>query len=111
MNLLLFDERKAMNAHPQAQTQPWNVEQDTMPLPAMPHHMENQIAVQPDYKMMKTLAELSGLRLLVVYRLLRVGADVSRPADADAWERLLQAREEMQRRELVRRLQKQVFHE
>lgn len=97
--------------HPQAHPVTWNSEQDTMPLPAPPRYMENQMAAQPDYATMKTLAELSGLRLIVVYRLLRIGADVSRPADAHAWERLLQAREELQRRELARRLRKQVFHE
>lgn len=96
-----------MSTHSQAHHISWNSEQDTIPLPIRPRHAENQIAAQPDYELMKTLAELSGLRLLVVYRLLR-GQQVS---DIHAWERLLQAREEIQRRELARRLQRQVFHE
>lgn len=98
--------RPMINTHLQAHM-PWNTEQDTLPLPARSRRAESQIAVQPDYSMMRTLSELSGLRLLVVYRLLR-GQQVS---DAHAWERLLNARLEMQRREQARHLRKQVFHE
>ena len=88
-----------------------NIEQDTMPLPVRQRQAERQTPVyhanQPDYGTMKTLAELSGLRLLVVYRLLR-GQQVS---DANAWERLLNARLEMQHREQVQQLREQLFHE
>jgi len=88
-----------------------NIEQDTMSLPVRPRQSERQTsahhAAQPDYDMMKTLAELSGLRFLVVYRLLR-GQQVS---DANAWVRLLNARLELQRQEQVQRLREQFFHE
>lgn len=88
-----------------------NIEQDTMPLPVRQRQSERRTSAyqanQPDYGMMKTLAELSGLHFLVVYRLLR-GQQVS---DANAWERLLNARLEMQHREQVQRLREQLFHE
>lgn len=98
--------RPMINTHPQAH-ETWNIEQETMPLPTRPRHRENQIAAQPDYSMMKTLAELSGLHFLVVYRLLQ-GQQVS---DANARERLLNARLEMQHREQRQRLREQLFHE
>lgn len=53
-----------------------------------------QPPAQPDYHILKALADLSGLRFMIVYRLSR-GQRVSEPG---AWERYLGARLALQQK-------------
>ncbi|MGB8348061.1 MAG: hypothetical protein WCD86_24480 [Ktedonobacteraceae bacterium] len=73
------------------------MDQDTMTLPiggVSPMGKVAQQAAQPDYHTLKALADLSGLRFMVVYRLSRG----QRVRELGAWERYLGARLVLQQR-------------
>ncbi|MGB8346793.1 MAG: hypothetical protein WCD86_18035 [Ktedonobacteraceae bacterium] len=63
---------------------------NTMPLPARRPPSAGTLTqqpIQPDYRELRTLADLAGLRLVIVYRLSRG----QRVRESGAWERYLGA--------------------